>query len=358
MCPPARWQQCPGAGGHKARPYICPPMHVVRDPAQFPALPHTVVTSGTFDGVHLGHRRILSQLTGAARAVGGQSVVLTYWPHPRAVLAPGAASEGRPAADLHLLTTLDERIGLLKDAGVDYLLVQPFTPDFAAWTAHDYVQRLLMQTLRARHLVIGYDHRFGAGRTGDLAYLREVGPSAGFSVEEISRHDVDAVGVSSTKIRRALLDTGDVATAARYLGRPYALSGPVVRGQQLGRTIGYPTANIGPGLEPLKLVPADGVYAAWADLHDGRPAFPAMLNIGYRPTVGSTNRTVEAHLLGGFNEEIYGRPLTIRFVARLRDEQKFSGLGALKAQLAHDAEAARLALPSPQSQESPKSPIL
>ncbi len=314
-------------------------MIVVRDPAQFPALPHAVVTSGTFDGVHLGHRRILDQLTGAARTSGGQSVVLTYWPHPRAVLAPEMASDGRPAADLHLLTTLDERIGLLRATGVDYLLVQPFTAEFAAWTAAEYVEKLLRNTLHARHLVIGYDHRFGAGRVGNLAYLQTQASMAGFTVEEISRHDVAEVGVSSTKIRRALLETGDVATAARYLGRPYSLTGPVVRGQQLGRTIGYPTANIGPGLETLKLVPADGVYAVWAELSGGS-RHPAMLNIGHRPTVGGTGRTVEAHLLGGFDEEIYGQPLTVHFVQRLRDEQKFSGLDALKAQLALDAEIA------------------
>ncbi len=313
-------------------------MYVVRDPAAFPVLDHAVVTSGTFDGVHLGHHRILDQLTNAARSAGGQSVVLTYWPHPRAILAPDAASDGRPAADLHLLTTLDERIGLLKEAGVDYLLVQPFTADFAAWTAEEYVQRLLKDTLHARHLVIGYDHRFGRGRTGDLAYLQQIAPSMGFTVEEIPRHDVEAVGVSSTKIRRALLD-GDVATAARYLGRPYALTGPVVRGKQLGRTIGYPTANIGPGLELLKLVPADGVYAVRARTPDGA-LHPAMLNIGHRPTVGGVGRTVEAHLLGGFEADLYDQPLTVYFVARLRDEQKFSGLDALKAQLAQDAESA------------------
>ena len=324
-------------------------MHVVRDPAAFPVLSYAVVTSGTFDGVHLGHRRILDQLTNAARNVDGQSVVLTYWPHPRAVLVRGTdVSDGRPAADLHLLTTLDERIGLLKDAGVDYLLVQPFTPELAAWTAAEYVERLLVNTLHARHLVIGYDHRFGAGRGGDLAFLQAAAPTANFTVEEISRRDVDDVGVSSTKIRRALLETGDVVTAARYLGRPYALTGPVVRGQQLGRTIGYPTANIGPGLEPLKLVPADGVYAVRARTPDGA-LHPAMLNIGHRPTVGGTTRTVEAHLLGGFDADLYDQPLTVYFVARLRDEQKFASLEALKAQLAKDAEAATRALQSPLS---------
>lgn len=317
-------------------------MHVIRDPAAFPVLPYAVVTSGTFDGVHLGHRRILDQLTRAARAVDGQSVVLTYWPHPRAILT-GGASDGRPAADLHLLTTLDERIGLLREAGVDYLLVQPFTAEFAFWTATEYIERLLVGTLHARHLVIGYDHRFGAGRGGDLELLQTTGPGVNFTVEEISRQDVDDVGVSSTKIRRALLADGDVATAARYLGRPYALTGPVVRGQQLGRTIGYPTANIGPSLEPLKLVPADGVYAVRARTPDGT-LHPAMLNIGHRPTVSTTTRTVEAHLLGGFNQNLYDQPLTVYFVARLRDEQKFDGLEALKTQLALDAEAALTAL--------------
>ncbi len=317
-------------------------MHVVRDPAAFPLLAHAVVTSGTFDGVHLGHRRILDHLTRAAHTVGGQSVVVTYWPHPRAVVGAPDSSDGRPPAALHLLSSLDERIALLQAAGVDYLLVQPFTADFATWTAAEYVEQLLRQTLHARHLVIGYDHRFGRARAGDLAYLQAAGPAAGFTVEEIPRHDIDAVGVSSTKIRRAL-HAGDVAMAARYLGRAYTLTGPVVRGQQLGRTIGYPTANIGPGLEPLKLVPANGVYAVLARTPDG-VLRPAMLNIGVRPTVGGVDRTVEAHVLGGFSADLYDQPLTVHFVARLRDEQKFSGLDALKAQLAHDATAALTAL--------------
>lgn len=315
-------------------------MIVVRDPAQFPVLANAVVTSGTFDGVHLGHVRILEQLTTRAREVGGQSVVLTYWPHPRLVL-DYAPQDERP--DIKLLSTLDEKIALLEAQGVDYLLVQPFTREFALWSAEEYVRLLLVETLRAKHLVIGYDHRFGHGRAGGLEYLQANAQRFGFTVEEIPRRDVDAVGVSSTRIRKAL-EAGEISTADRYLGRPYELTGTVVRGNQLGRTIGYPTANLRLP-DPLKLVPADGVYAARARVADGT-THPAMVNIGMRPTVGGKARTTEAHLLGGFDQDLYDQPLTLYFVARLRDEQKFDGLEALKAQLARDADSALAALSS------------
>ena len=314
-------------------------MHVIRDPAQFPLLSHAVVTSGTFDGVHLGHQRILARLREVAHASGGAAVVITYWPHPRLVLGPPPSHP--ELLELELLNTLDERIAKLAAFGVDYLLIMPFTREFAEWTSEEYIQNLLLKTVGAKQLVIGYDHRFGKNREGGFDYLCQHAERYGLTVEEIPREDVAAVGVSSTRIRQALR-RGDVATANRYLGYPYPLSGRVVRGQQLGRTIGYPTANLACP-EPLKLVPARGIYAVWATTAAGT-RHPAMLNIGVRPTIDTDLvQTIEVNLLG-FDGDLYEQVLTLEFVAWLRGEQKFAGLDALKAQLALDAQATRAAL--------------
>jgi len=319
-------------------------MLVVRDPALFPPLTDAVVTSGTFDGVHLGHQRILGRLRQVADAVGGPAVVITYWPHPRLVLGPPPAHPER--LDLELLNTLPEREAHLAAHGVDYLLVVPFTREFAEWTSEQYIQELLLKTVGAKHLVIGYDHRFGKNREGGFDYLSAHADRYGLSVEEIPRHEVDAVGVSSTRIRRALR-AGDAAAAARALGYAYPLTGRVVAGRQLGRTIGYPTANLALD-EPLKLVPARGVYAAWASTAAGT-RHPAMLNIGQRPTVGDNLApTIEANLLD-FSGDLYGQPLTLELVAWLRGEQKYDGLAALQAQLALDAQATREIIYSAQS---------
>lgn len=314
-------------------------MHIIQDPTQFPHLGNAVVTSGTFDGVHVGHQQILRRLREVGRHTGGPTVVITYWPHPRLVLAP-PPTHPEPL-DLHLLNTLEERTAKLAEMGVDYLLTIPFTREFAAWTSEEFIQNILLRTVGTRTLVIGYDHRFGKNREGGFDYLSQHSDRYGMSVEEIPREDVDAVGVSSTRIRRAL-EAGDVQTANRYLGYAYPLTGMVVKGRQLGRTIGWPTANI-VCPEPLKLIPARGVYAVRATTAAGT-TYPAMLNIGVRPTVaGGLDQTVEAHLLG-FEGDLYDQDLRVEFVARLRDEQKFNGLDALKAQLAQDAESARAAL--------------
>ena len=315
-------------------------MLVVRDPAQFPPLTNAVVTSGTFDGVHVGHQRILARLREVAQAPnGGPAVVITYWPHPRLVLGP-PLSHSAPL-ELQLLNTLDERIEKLAAFGVEYLLIVPFTREFAEWTSEQYLQELLLKTVGARQLVIGYDHRFGKNREGGFDYLSRHAARYGLSVEEIPREDVDAVGVSSTRIRQALR-AADMATANRYLGYHYPLTGRVVAGQQLGRTIGYPTANL-ELTEPLKLVPARGIYAVWAITAAGG-RYAAMLSIGVRPTVGEgLAQTIEVNLLD-FSANLYGQLLTLEFVAWLRAEEKYEGLEALKAQLARDAQATRAAL--------------
>jgi riboflavin kinase/FMN adenylyltransferase len=289
--------------------------------------------------VHLGHQRILNRLCEVARGSGAPAVVITYWPHPRLVLGPPPSHP--ELLELQLLNTLDERIDKLAEHGVDYLLIVPFTREFAQWTSEDYIQHLLLKTVGAKQLVIGYDHRFGKNREGGFDYLSQHADRYGLTVEEISREDVDAVGVSSTRIRQALRQ-GDVATANRYLGYYYPLTGVVGHGQKLGRTIGYPTANL-TTTEPLKLVPARGIYAVWATTAAGT-RHPAMLSIGVRPTIGNDlAQTVEVNLLD-FSGDLYDQLLTLEFVAWLRAEEKYNGLEALTAQLARDAEATRAAL--------------
>ena len=314
-------------------------MHVIRDPAQFPFLGNAVVTSGTFDGVHVGHQRILGRLREVAAASGGPSVVITYWPHPRLVLGPPPSHP--ELLELQLLNTLEERIAKLAGFGVEYLLIVPFTQEFAQWTSEEYIQNLLLRTVGTKQLVIGYDHRFGKNREGSFDYLRQNADRYGLTVEEIPRADVDAVGVSSTRIRQALRQ-GDIATANRYLGYHYPLTGRVVHGQKLGRTIGYPTANLAT-IEPLKLVPARGIYAVWAVTAAGT-RHRAMLSIGVRPTIGQDlEQTVEVNLLD-FSGDLYDQLLTLEFVAWLRAEEKYDGLDALTTQLALDAQATRAAL--------------
>ena len=314
-------------------------MVVITDPAAFPALPNAVVTSGTFDGVHRGHQRILARLRQVADAVGGPAVVITYWPHPRLVLGPPPSHP--ELLELQLLNTLAERVARLAGSGVDYLLIMPFTREFAQWTSEEYVQELLLKTVHTRYLVIGYDHRFGKNREGGFDYLTRHAARYGFTLEEISRQDVDEVGVSSTRIRKALR-AGDVATATAYLGYEYPLTGTVVTGQQLGRTIGYPTANLRV-TEPLKLVPALGIYAVWVTTAAGT-RHPGMLAIGVRPTIGEgLAQTIEVNILD-FSGDLYGQLLTLEFVAWLRGEERYDGLPALQAQLALDARATRAAL--------------
>lgn len=292
-------------------------------------LPNAVVTSGTFDGVHRGHQTILSRLTEVAKLSGGESVLITYWPHPRMVVA----NDGQ---NLKLLTTLDEKIDLLDQAGVDHLVVIPFTRSFSQLTSEEYIQQILIDKIGTKKLVIGYDHRFGRDREGGFDYIRAHQHEYGFEVEEIPRQDIDAVGVSSSKIRAAL-NAGNVHTANQFLGRSYSLTGTIIKGRQLGRTIGFPTANMQVD-DSAKLIPANGVYAV--DVDYAGQTFGGMLNIGFRPTVAGTNQTIETYIFD-FDKDIYGEHMTLRFREFLRPEQKFDGLPALVAQLKRDEEVAR-----------------
>jgi riboflavin kinase / FMN adenylyltransferase len=304
-------------------------MHVHTDLSSFVNVERPVLTTGTFDGVHLGHQTILQRLKETAQKEEGQSVLFTFYPHPRMVLFPNDN-------DLKLLSTQREKVELLEAAGLDHLLIIPFSRTFSRMHALDFVRDVLVDAIRVHALVIGYDHRFGRNREGDLALLRQLSEAYDFSVEEIPAQEIDHVKVSSTKVREALLK-GDVHLANDLLGYAYAMSGVVVKGDQRGRTIGFPTANVAT-VDPFKLVPANGVYAVSVTLKDGMHR--GMMNIGVRPTVsGDGERTIEVHLFD-FTRDIYGEPITVRVRHRLRDEVRFDGLPALKAQLSTDRENA------------------
>jgi len=291
--------------------------------------PHfSVVTSGTFDGVHLGHQKILRRLHELASSKQGETVLLTYWPHPRLILQPQDKS-------LRLLSTLSEKVKLLEEMGVDHLIILPFTEELSQMSSDDFIRSILVEKIQTKTLVIGYDHKFGKNREGSFEYLQSHSHLFGFAIEEISRQDVDDLGVSSTKIRTALAQ-GDISTANKYLGRPYDLSGQVVKGQQIGRSLGFPTANIQIA-DDYKLLPRDGAYAVHAEVNSIQ--YKAILNIGDRPTVDGEKKTIEAHLID-FEGDLYGQELRVYFQEFLREEKKFESLDALKNQLVVDRERA------------------
>ena len=293
----------------------------------FQTLSCAIATTGTFDGVHLGHRKILSQLVSKAQEEGGESVLLTFSPHPRLVL--------QPDVELELLSSEKEKIALLEKTGLDHLIIHPFTKEFSRTQSLDFVREHLVNTIGVKHLVIGYDHHFGRNREGSFEHLKEFGPIYGFEVEEISAFDIDQVNVSSTKIRSALKE-GNVDLANNYLGSNYSISGKVAKGDQIGRTIGFPTANIECDFEH-KLLPADGVYTGILHINDER--YPAMANLGARPTVGSHQRKLEVHCIG-IELELYGASVKFELFHHLRAIQEFDNLEGLKNQLATDKSKA------------------
>ncbi len=290
----------------------------------FEPIKNPVVTIGTFDGVHQGHIKILKRIKTIADENNGETLLITFWPHPRMVISPNDFS-------LQLLNTFDEKANLLKENGIDNLLRIPFTKEFSQLTAHDFVKNILVDTIKTDWLVIGYDHHFGKGREGNFDKLVEWSSTYHYKVEEISRKDIEKVGISSTKIRESLL-IGDVATAHKYLGMPYNMSGRIGSGMKLGRQLGFPTANLIID-SPYKLTPADGAYAVRVKL-EGK-LYNGMLNIGMRPTVDGTKRTIEVHLFD-FDQQVYGETITVYFYHILRKEIKFPDIEALKLQLAQD----------------------
>lgn len=296
-----------------------------------PAFRHAAVTIGTFDGVHLGHRRIIQQLKETALETGGETVIITFDPHPRKVVSsvPG---------EIRLLTTLSEKIQLLEAAGVDHLVIVPFDHRFAGLSAEAYVRDFLFAHFHPHAVIIGYDHRFGHNREGDYALMEGFGKELGFMVKEIPEQVVNEAGISSTRIRQAI-GAGDIPIANALLGYPYFFSGQVVAGNRLGRTIGYPTANLYVGSEE-KLIPGNGVYAVTAQLDNEETLLKGMMNIGFRPTVDGKKKVIEVNLFD-FDRDIYDRSLRVNLHAYLRGETRFEGLPALTAQLGRDREAAQ-----------------
>ncbi|MFN6947033.1 MAG: bifunctional riboflavin kinase/FAD synthetase [Cytophagaceae bacterium] len=298
-------------------------MKIYHNIEAFKKLLYAVVTAGTFDGVHKGHRKILKKVKDIANRENGESVAITYWPHPRTVLLPDA--------EIKLINTLDEKINLLEDFGIDHLLIIPFTKEFASITSADFVKNILIDRIGTKKLIIGYDHKFGKNREGGFDYLKENQQSLGFEVEEIPREDIDDNAVSSTLIRKALLE-GDIQKASQFLENPYTLTGEVIHGDKIGREIGYPTANIKVN-DPLKIIPGKGIYAVKVKIKEA--LFEGMMSIGIRPTVGGEKLTLEVNIFD-FNKDIYGEKITVLFYKYLRPEVKFNNLEDLKKEIDMD----------------------
>lgn len=298
-------------------------MNVFKSVQSFKSTEKTIVTLGTFDGMHIGHRAILNKLKLHKKIYGYKTLVLTFFPHPRMVL--------KTDHEILLLNTINERVELIDTFGIDYLIVQQFTQDFANLSAEEFVKTILVDQFNIGKIIIGYDHRFGKNRSADIHDLIEFGKKYHFDVEQISAEELNDVSVSSTKIRNAL-NLGNVALAKTYLGYPYMVLGKVVSGKQLGRTIGYPTANIHVA-EDYKLIPAIGVYVVGVTVN-GADYF-GMLSIGTNPTVGGTEKTIEVYIFD-FNDTIYNEDITVRFLTKIRDEENFASIDILIEALKND----------------------
>jgi riboflavin kinase/FMN adenylyltransferase len=285
----------------------------------------TAVTTGTFDGVHTGHKVVIDQLINAAKKIDGESVLLTFFPHPRMVLQPDDHG-------LRLLNTIEERIFLLEQSGIDHLIVHPFSVAFSRLSSIEYIRDILVNNLNVSKLVIGYDHQFGRNREGSFQDLQELSPLYNFTVEEIAAQEIQQINISSTKVRNSLL-AGEIQAANQFLGYNYFIKGKVVEGDKVGRTIGFPTANIKVN-EWYKLIPAKGVYAVKVKIGDS--IFIGMLNIGTRPTLNDTNQeTIEVNIFN-FEEDIYTKEIEIEFYERVRAEQQFDNITLLQQQLEID----------------------
>ena len=288
----------------------------------------SVVTVGTFDGVHIGHRKIIDRLIESAERNGLDSVILTFFPHPRMVLQQDSG--------IKLINTIDERIQILEKTKLSSVIIHPFTKEFSRLTAGEYVQKILVNLLNTKHIIIGYDHRFGRNRNSNIIDLASYGMKNNFTVEEISKQDIDDVAVSSTKIREALLE-GDITKANSYLGYEFMLTGTVQKGKKLGRKLNYPTANLHIE-EQYKLIPKNGVYIVKSTI-DNKTYF-GMMNIGTNPTVNGTQQTIETHFFdASFN--LYDKKIQIQMLKRIRDEKKFSSIEELQEAMQKDEDFSR-----------------
>ncbi len=283
----------------------------------------TIITIGTFDGVHIGHKKILQKVVAEAKKNNLTSAVLTFFPHPRFILNQNS--------DLKLLNTIEEKKALLNSTGLDALLIHPFDQEFANLSPEQFVKKILVDQLKISKIIIGYDHRFGKNRSADINDLIQFGTKYNFEVEQISAQELNEIAISSTKIRTAL-NEGNINLANNYLGYPYSFSGKVIKGKQIGRTIGFPTANI-EIQEPLKLLPKNGVYIVKCLVKNQE--VNGIMNIGNRPTVNGTSQSIEVHLLN-FDEDIYGLEITVKMIDFIRNEQKFENLDQLKSQIQKD----------------------
>lgn len=301
-------------------------MKVFESIKQFKGVKNPVVTIGTFDGVHLGHQKIIQQLKQGAEAVKGESVILTFYPHPRMVLFPDDV-------DLKLLNTEEEKKNLLEKFGVEHLIVHPFTKKFSRITYTEYVRDILVNDIKTKKLIIGYNHRFGRNREGTFLKLKSLASMYKFELERIPAQIINKVEISSTKIRKAL-DSGDIKTANKFLGYEYAITGKVVKGKELGKALGYPTANIQID-DKLKLIPSDGIYAVTIAVEN--KIYSGMMSIGFNPTIGGDKKRIEVNIFD-FDKDIYSETIRIFFKQKLRDEKKFETLEELKKAMEGDKE--------------------
>lgn len=323
-------------------------MKIYHQLSEFKKLSNAVVTIGTFDGVHYGHQKIIKRLCELAKSSGGESVILTFFPHPRMIIDP-------ENQDLKLINTIKEKAEILAELGVDHLIITPFTRDFSNLSATAYIKEILVDKIGTKQIIVGYDHRFGKDRKGGMEDLIALSKDYGYTIEEIPEQDINDVAVSSTKIRTAVLE-GDVSLAAEYLGYHFSISGPVIKGDKIGRTIGFPTANIFVE-ETYKLIPSDGIYAVTVEMSlepevtslesnpdlrlstkdSGLITYQGMAYIGQRPTINGMTRNIEVNIFD-FNREIYGQNIKMNFLKFLRHDVKFTGLEALTVQLQQDKE--------------------
>ncbi len=300
-------------------------MLVHRAISKLPSFNKAVITIGTFDGVHQGHRKIISRLKSEAKEINGETVIITFHPHPRKIVSSAILG-------VRLINTLDEKIELLEKEGIHHLVVVPFTEAFANLTADEYMESFLYKQFKPHTIIIGYDHRFGRGREGDYRLMEKLASKYNYELKEIPKHEIDEIGISSTRIREALLES-KIEIANKLLGYDFFFSGEIVHGDKLGRKLGYPTANLHI-IDEEKIIPGNGIYAVRAGLNNGKD-LNGMMSIGFRPTVDGTKRVIEVNLFD-FEQEVYGQTLRVQMVKYLRSEIKFDSLDALVAKMDND----------------------